>query len=260
MPGIHFSLDGRPISCEKDRMLLDVALEHGIHIPALCHHKAQSPYGACRLCLVEVNVNGKSWLSPACTFPVRDEGMAVRTSTEEIERYRRMNLELLLARCPESEELRETASEMGVAATRFPRDGTDACISCGLCVNICRDVVGIGAISFAGRGPWRRVQTPYARPSDVCIGCGACAEVCPTGNIKVQDYDNTEREIIPFNTRHKLVPCPQCGLGYVTEKQLQWLREQLGARADLLAACPRCRSRQRALELSQLYEKSLRTS
>lgn len=255
MNTISFSIDGQQLECEKDRMLLDVALENDIHIPALCHHAAQSPYGACRLCLVEISVGKYSWLSPACTFPVRDEGMQVRTTNEKIERFRRINMELLLARCPESEEVREYAAKMGVEETRFPEDGEDTCISCGLCVNICRDVVGAAAISFMGRGESRHVQTPYDKPSEVCIGCGVCAELCPTERIQVVDKEDGTREIVPFHTTHKLVPCPECGKRYVTEKQLQFLKEQLGEKSDILASCPLCREKEQADKLREIYDK-----
>ena len=208
---IEFTINGRPVRCKKDSMLLDVAQRYGFDIPSPCNHQAHTPYGACRLCLVEITEDGSSWISPSCTFPVRDQGIEVKTSTEEVERHRRVNMELLLARCPESEEVKRMAERMGVESTRFPCDGEDACISCGLCVNICRDVVGAGAISFMGRGPDRHVSTPYDEASDVCIGCGACAEVCPTGHIRVEDRPDGTREIVPFHTTHTLVKCPECG-------------------------------------------------
>jgi len=126
-------------------------------------------------------------------------------------------------------------------------------VLCGLCVNICRDLLGIGALGFVGRGTERRVATPYDEPRQVCIGCGACAEVCPTGYIRVVDADG-EREIVPFKTRHKLITCPECGKGYVTEKQLEHLKRALGERSGVLLACPVCGGRKRAEQLQEVLE------
>lgn len=254
MTEINFTINGEPVSCEKDEMLLQVALERDFDIPRLCYHESEPPYGACRLCLVEITEGDSSWIEASCTFPVRDEGIEVRTETEEVRRLRRMNMELLLAQEYESEKLRELAAEMGVEQPRFPADTDDDCISCGLCVNICRDLIGAGAISFAGRGPDRRVQTPYDEPSEDCIGCGACAEVCPTGHIRIEDSDGI-REVIPFHTEHRLVPCPNCGEGYVTEKQLELLDETLGEGAEYLRSCERCRRRSQAEKLQEQYRK-----
>ncbi len=254
MPTIHFTIDGKKVSCERDSMLLDVALANGFEIPALCHHEAQPPYGACRLCLVEITQGRRNWIEASCTYPVRDEGIEVRTNSEKVQRYRRLNMEMLLARCPESEKVRQMARQLGLERTRLPEDGDTECVLCGLCVNVCSDVVGVGAISFVGRGSERRVDTPFGDPSDVCIGCGACAEVCPTGYVSAVDNEESmTREIRPFHTEHRLVACPECGRGFVTERQLAHLKEQLGPRSDILQGCPVCRGRRQAAELRRAY-------
>jgi len=253
MPTINLTIDGNPVSCEKDTMLLEVALANGYDIPHLCYHHAEAPYGACRLCLVEITQGRWNWVEASCTYPVRDEGIEVKTNSEKVRRYRRLNAELLLARCPASEVVRELARSLGVEEGRLPPDGKDKCILCGLCVGVCNELVGVGAISFVGRGPARRVAVPFDEPSEVCIGCGACAEVCPTGHIVAREAEG-QREIVPFRTMHRLVPCPECGRGYVTEKQLEFLKARLGPKSDVLTGCALCKGRTRAAELKRVYE------
>jgi NADH dehydrogenase/NADH:ubiquinone oxidoreductase subunit G len=261
MAAVNFTIDGKAVTCERDSLLLDVALANGFEIPTLCHHPAIEPYGACRLCLVEIIQGRWSGLEASCTYPVRDDGIVVRTDSEKVRRYRRLNLELLLGRCPESETVKEMARKLGMEESRLaPVREPGECVLCGLCVAVCQDQVGAGAIGFVGRGHERRVDTPYGEPSEVCIGCGACAEVCPTGCVRaVDDQANKVREIEPFHTRHRLVRCPECGKGYVTEKHLQHLAKRLGDKAGVLEGCPVCRGRRRASELLKAYEKVLNT-
>jgi bidirectional [NiFe] hydrogenase diaphorase subunit len=256
---VNFTIDGRPVSCEKDSMLLQVARDNGFEVPGLCYHAAEEPYGACRLCLVQITQGSSSWVETSCNYPVRRDGLRVETDTEAVRRYRRLNLELLMARVPESDAIRKMARELGVEHGRIAADGTDKCILCGLCVNVCSDLVRVGAIDFVGRGAARRVDTPYGESSKDCIGCGACAELCPTGHIvMVDNAEGTVRRLEPFHTEHELVPCPECGHGYVARRHLEHLREQLGEKAAVLAGCPVCRGRQRAEELRRVFEKLIK--
>jgi len=244
-------IDGKPCSAEPGQTVLEVARSAGIDIPTLCHHGALAPFSACRVCLVAVERNGRRMLLPSCSLDVEDE-MVVETTAEDVDAVRTMILRLLLARCPGVEKVRELAARYGVTQSGFP-EGDDDCILCGLCVRLCSELVGVHALAFANRGVDCLVETPYGDPSEVCIGCGACAEVCPTGHIVVRESEG-EREIVPFGTKHKLVACPECGRGYVTEKQLAFLEQKLGEKSEILGGCPVCKGRRRAEELQKVYE------
>ena len=244
-------MDGRRWRAEPGQTVLEAAREAGIDIPTLCYHAALAPFGGCRVCLVAVTRNGRRSLLPSCTLEV-EEGMIVETASEDVTRTRQMVLRLLLARCPGVEPLRELAARYGVRESALP-EGKDDCILCGRCVRVCAELVGVCALAFARRGMDSAVQMPYEEPSEACIGCGACAEVCPTGRIRVVDQRG-EREIVPFEARHRLVACPECGRGYVTEKQLAFLAGKLNEKSEVLRGCPACKGRRRAEELRKVYE------
>jgi predicted molibdopterin-dependent oxidoreductase YjgC len=89
-----------------------------------------------------------------------------------------MVITLLLARCPNIEIIKETAKRLGVRKNPFPR-GEEDCFLCGMCVRACQEIVGIGAIGFAYRGPKSEVQPPFGQESNVCVGCGTCTTICP---------------------------------------------------------------------------------
>ena len=187
---IQVTIDGQPIEVEEETTILEAAQQLSIAIPTLCHHPALEPYGACRLCTVEVVQNGRSRLVTSCNYPIRGE-MEVRTASEKVLKGRRLLAELLLARCPEVPKVRELAASLGVTQARFA-PGDELCYLCGLCVRVCKERIGQSAISFAGRGADRKVAPPFLKFSDDCIACGACAFVCPTGAIKLEDITDKE--------------------------------------------------------------------
>jgi heterodisulfide reductase subunit A len=175
---ISLVIDGRSVEVEKGATLLDACGNLDIKIPTLCYHKALSPYGACRLCLVEVEQGGRTSIQTSCNYPVR-EGLVVRTSTERVVRTRRMMAELLLARCPDSESIKAVAEELGATGTRIEPKNED-CILCGLCVRVCKERMGRGVLGFSNRGSKRVVTPAFDEHSEECQTCGACYYICPT--------------------------------------------------------------------------------
>jgi len=185
---IEVTIDGLPIAVQEDTTVLQAAQQLGISIPTLCHHPALEPYGACRLCTVEITVGGRSRLVTSCNYPIRTE-MEVQTASPRVLRGRKMLAELLLARCPGVPAIQQLAADLGVTGVRFAA-GDELCYLCGLCVRTCRELIGQSAISFVGRGVDRQVGPPFLKFSDDCIACGACVFVCPTGAIKLEDITN----------------------------------------------------------------------
>lgn len=243
---VDITIDGETFQAERRRSLLDVALGRGLEIPHLCHHPAVRALGSCRLCLVEVTTTAgdrtRSTLTTACDFPVMP-GLVVVTRSERIQRVRRGVIELLLARAGDSARIRELAREHGVEDPGYARTGSaDGCVLCGLCVTVCRDVVGVEALGFVGRGDRKEVRAPFGEPSRECIGCASCASVCPTGCIEVVD-EGLVRRLPRWNAVHELVRCRLCGRPVATRKHLQYLSAKLNQGADHLAVCTACRRR-----------------
>ncbi len=183
---INFIIDDRKLQVEEGKTILEVAMDEGIEIPTLCYHKELTPYGACRLCLVEIVDGGRPGLQASCVYKV-SEGLTVRSDTDRVIKTRKIIFELLLARCPDSEKINKMAQEYGVTEKRIRLKNKGDCVQCGLCVRVCSEIVGMSAINFANRGINRVVQTPFDEVSDICIGCGACAYICPTNAIKIEE-------------------------------------------------------------------------
>ncbi|MCY2926276.1 MAG: 2Fe-2S iron-sulfur cluster-binding protein, partial [Planctomycetota bacterium] len=196
---VAVTVDGRTSQVRAGTTILDAARGMGIAIPTLCHYRGLNPYGACRVCVVEVETPRGPRQVASCSYPI-DAPTVVHTDTAAVRQSRQTVLELLLAQAPDSSELQALAAEMGVAGTAFEKAPKGKCILCGLCVRVCNELMGRGAINMFGRGSPRKVQTAFGEPSDQCQACGACAVVCPTGAIDLAAI--TARHIQPHITRY----------------------------------------------------------
>ncbi|MFX1250087.1 MAG: 2Fe-2S iron-sulfur cluster-binding protein [Promethearchaeota archaeon] len=194
---IKLTIDGQEVEVEEGKTILETARSIGIEIPTLCYHKVLSPYGACRLCTVEILRNGRSEFQASCQYKVQ-EGIEVRTNSERVLKGRKIIAELLLARCPDSDEIIKIAGKLGVIDTRIKKKDKD-CILCGLCVRMCHERMGVGAIDFINRGIHRDIKPPFETYSEVCRTCGACTFVCPTGvrEVKLEEFSkNKPRKLL----------------------------------------------------------------
>jgi heterodisulfide reductase subunit A len=186
---ITFKLNGQTVQGEKGQYILQVAEKFGVDIPTMCHHKALDPAGMCRLCTVEVFDGRRTRYVTSCNYPIW-EGMEVKTDTEIVREGRKLIVEMLLARCPESTAIQALAKSYGIAKPRF-KTGDDTCILCGLCTRMC-ERIGANAITLTQRGLDMKVDTPFSLNTEACIACGACAFVCPTGHIT---YDKIKAKV-----------------------------------------------------------------
>jgi len=246
---VNITIDNKKLQVEEWVTVLEAATSLGIKIPTLCHHEAIAPYGACRLCMVELRSGKWSKLQTACTYPVWD-GLEVLTNSEKVLEARRFIIELLLARCPNSEEIRTIAAGLGVTKSRFKTvNRNEKCMLCGHCVRVCRELIGSSAISFINRGKDRAVETPFKINSDTCIGCGACAAVCPTCAIKIEDVAGN-RKLETWHTELKLVKCGGCGEYFTTAKGLEFVRGKLGLPDEIFNCCTNCKRKSLSKELS----------
>lgn len=240
---VTLTIDGRAVQAEEGAVILDVAKDNNIYIPALCSHEGVAPYGACRLCVVEIGQRGRERLVASCLYPV-GERLTVKTNTERVNGVRRMVAELLLARCPDSEVIKDLASKLGVDKPTFRlEEGNRKCILCSLCARVCQEVVGVSAISLVNRGVDRRLAPPFDTDySEACIGCGSCVYVCPTHAIAMEDV--AERRLIkwPHNQMEfKLKKCKICGSYWAPEKQIEYIAKISGTSPEEYEVCPNCR-------------------
>ncbi len=202
------TIDGQEVALQNEKNILEVAKRVKVDIPTFCYHSELSVYGACRMCLVEVEGRG---LMPACSTPP-EAGMVIRTNSPRILRARKMNLELYLANhnrdCTTCERnlncrLQEMSSRMGVDEVRFgerehmvPQDRSNyslvrdpnKCILCGDCVRTCQEIEGIGIYDFSRRGSRALAEPAFGKDlSEVeCVFCGQCSLRCPTAAIVVR--------------------------------------------------------------------------
>jgi NADH dehydrogenase/NADH:ubiquinone oxidoreductase subunit G len=241
---VTITVEGRQVRAEEESSLLGALRAAGCDIPSLCYHETVPSYGACRLCLVEVNQKGwdPQWrkLTTSCNFPVLD-GLTVYLDTENVRANLRTTLKLMLAQAPSSPEIQALAGRHGVTLeqveSEFEKlDRENLCIRCGLCTRIC-ERLGHSAIANLGRGVEREMTTPRNEASDVCVGCAACASICPTGAIEVTESGGW-RTI--WHRDFQMVECKQCGKAYITVDQLAYHTNRTGLDRSYFELCDEC--------------------
>ena len=182
MSEILLQIDGREVEAREGMTILEAAQSVGINIPTLCHHEKLEPYGACRICTVEVEARGRTNLVAACLYPV-EQNLVVRTRSEKIDKTRKVLLELMLAHAPDAVELQDLAQEYGADKARFEKESS-FCILCGLCVRYCAEVKKKNAIGFVDRGARREISFIPEIASKECWNCKECFPLCPTSYLQ----------------------------------------------------------------------------
>ncbi len=231
MQKISVTVDGKKVEVPLGATILEAANAAGSRVPTLCHDNKLHPFGACRICLVEVEGTPRKF-TPSCTTPATDN-MVVKTSTPSLIEARRMVLELLLIKhpldCPVCDKagecsLQDLVHEYGLGTSRFdaekgylPPDYESAiiernisrCILCGKCVRICDEQNAVGEWAFTRRGTRARISTDFDRPLD-CEFCGECVEICPVGALTTRQFKYKARS---WNLEATSSVCNYCGCG-----------------------------------------------
>lgn len=227
---ITLRIDNTSVTVPAGATVLDAARAANIRIPTLCHHPKLTPFGGCRLCIVQIE--GIPRPVTSCTTPAAD-GMVITTTSPEITALRKTVLELILSDHPNdcmvcegagSCELQDFAYEFGIRenphtgerreyATRdanpFIERDMEKCIACGRCVKVCDEVQGVGAINFTYRGFKTKICPPFERELD-CEFCGQCIQVCPTGALTGKQWARTARKLDVHEVK---TVCGYCGVG-----------------------------------------------
>ena len=225
---VKITMNDREYEAEEGMTVLQVARANGLRIPTLCYHPSLKPSGSCRLCVVEVP--GWSSARPttmlSCILKV-ENGMRVKTDTQAVNRARTRAFKNLLQMAPQAKAIIELAKSFGIDQGPPP----DGCIRCRLCIRVCKEIVGPGALKME-----KRDGVNYAVPIEgLCIGCGTCANICPTKVILVEDHENSRtikiRDEVIGN--HPLERCEGCGKLYATPKFLEHIHKRTSSHTEV---------------------------
>lgn len=210
MKQITLTIDGIKVTVPEGTTIMQAADTVGLRIPRLCYHSKLSEFGACRICIVEVE--GAKNYPPSCATKVAQD-MVVQTHSAGVLKARKNILELLLSNHPKDCQicsknynctLQELAGQFGITKLnyegerkQFPLDysslaimrDSEKCILCGKCVRVCSEIQGVNTLSFSQRGFKTNIVPAYniGIGESVCINCGQCVNVCPTGALLEKD-------------------------------------------------------------------------
>ncbi|MDR3556086.1 MAG: 2Fe-2S iron-sulfur cluster-binding protein [Syntrophobacteraceae bacterium] len=182
MSEVILQIDQKEVRATEGMTVLDAAKKAGISIPTLCHHEKLEPYGACRLCMVEVVAGGRTRLVASCLYPV-EPGLVVATRSPLIDKIRRVLIEEMMAHAPDSWQLEQLAKEYGADRDRFEKEPS-FCIHCGLCVRYCQEIKKKNALGFIDRGARREISFIPRIAAKECWNCKECFELCPTSALQ----------------------------------------------------------------------------
>ncbi len=250
---VTLTIDGMSVTVPAGTSVMAAAMSLGTKIPKLCATDSLEPFGSCRLCLVEIE--GRRGTPASCTTPAED-GMVVRTQSENLASLRKGVMELYISDHPldcltcsanGDCELQDMAGAVGLREVRYGYEGENhvfakspdglanenwlgqdtsnpyftydptKCIVCNRCVRACEEVQGTLALTITGRGFASRVA---AGPTDFlgseCVSCGACVQACPTATLM-------ETSVIQMGQpeHSKVTTCAYCGVGCSFKAEMQ---------------------------------------
>ena len=222
-------IDGMEVEFSDEPNLLEVIRKAGLNVPTFCYRPDLTSFGACRMCVVEIEGRG---IQSSCTMPP-EAGLKVHLNTDRVRKIRKTVLELLLANhkcecltCDKSGncELQKYAMEYGITDIRFPKlekedylpvddynpsivRDPSKCILCGACVRACSEFQGHSVLGFVNRGSNTRIEPMNGRfLSQVdCVFCGQCQAVCPTGALTIKSSIDAVWEKINDSTKKVVV-------------------------------------------------------